>query len=209
MRLIAPIILQIVRIEDRGNGDIVTLADGSEDRRYADDMAAVVFDRVDRGKRGLARGNGRGEDQHMLVLDHRAGIIAEHHLSVAHELRREDIDGVVSVQIHEARVGQLLSDKGADDLGTVQTDDRVDDGVGAVEGHDLLRDRLCLRHTEFLGRDVDIVVGMAVHRREMPLLHTQEQFGISGSDLEFFRHKHPPDGSTFLGLDTRVCMPCG
>ena len=145
----------------------------------------------------------------MLVLDHGAGIIAEHHLSVAHELGRKNINGVVRVQIHEARVRQLLRHKSADDLGTVQTDDSVDNGVGAVEGHDLLRDRLCLRHTEFLGRDVDVVVGMAVHRREMPLLYTQEQLGISGSDLEFFRHKHPPDGSALLGLDTRACMPCG
>ncbi len=192
MGLIALVILQIVRIEDRGNGDAIALADGGEDRRYADDMAAVILDRVDRGKRGLARGDGRGEDQYMLVIDHRAGIVAEHHLTVAHELGREDIDGVVRVQIHEARVGELLRDKGADDLGAVQTDDRVDDGVGAVEGHNLLCDRLCLRHTEFLGRDVDIVVGVAVHRREMSLLHTQEQLGISGSDLEFFRHKHPP-----------------
>ena len=156
-------------------------------------MTAVVLDRVDRGKRGLARGDRRGEDQHVLVLDHRAGIIAEHHLSVAHELGRKNINGVVRVQIHEARVGQLLSDKGADDLGTVQTNDRVDDGVGAVEGHDLSRDRLCLRHTKFLGRDVDIVIGVAVHRREMSLLHTQEQFGVSGSDLEFFRHNYPPN----------------
>ena len=160
-----------MRVEDRGHGNTVALAYRREDRRHADDIAAVVLDRVDRRESALAGRHGSREDQHMLVGDHRRSIVAEHHLTVADELGREDIDRLVSVQIHEARVGQLLGNKRADDLGAVQTDDCVDHGVGAVERDDLFRDRLRLGHTVFLRCHVDIIIRVAVHGREMSPLH--------------------------------------
>ena len=83
---------------------------------------------------------------------------------------------------------QLISNARADDLGAVQTQNRVNDRICAVIRHQLLGNCARLAESRLLRGNVDIVIGVAVHGGKMSLCHTQEHILVLRSDFIHFSH---------------------
>ena len=205
MGLEALVVAQIERIEDRVDRMTVAFLDGGKDRGNTDDGAAVILDRVDRGENRLAGRDGSRQDQDVLVVDHLHEVIAEDHLTAADILRADDVDRLVGVEVDVVVVRQLTRHACADDLGAVQTEDGVDNGVRAVGKDHLLGDSFCLGETGFLGGHVDVIIGVAVHGREVAFFDAEKDVFVFGSDLIFFGHSGTSANNNLLYSTIFLC----
>ena len=150
--------------------------------------AAVVVHGLHSGLHGVAGGDGSGQNEHMLALDHGGQIVAQDDLAAGGVLRGDHINGLVGVHVGKAVLGQLVGKAGADDLCAVQAENGIHDGVVLVGSHQLFCHSLCLGKAGLLGGDIDIVIDVAVAGCEMALCHTQEQIALVGGKLYHVDH---------------------
>ena len=113
-------------------------------------------------------------------------------------LRRDDIYGLVGVHVDVAAAGQLGGQAGADDLGAVQAEDRIDHGGGGVVPHQLLRDGAGFGQAGLLHRHINIIIDVAVAGGKMTFGHTQQQIFLFGGQLDQI-HGHGGITPSFAG----------
>ena len=186
--VIAGVIGQAGGVKDGSHRDAGARGGGGKDGGQAGHHAAVVVDSLDRGLRRVAGGDGGGQDEHMLALDHGGQIVTQDDLAAGGVLRGNDVDGLVGVHVGEAVFRQLVGQTGADDLGAVQAEDRVHDGVVLVGGHQLFGHGFGFGQAGFLGGHVDVIVDMAVAGGKMAFGHAQEQTALIGGKLYHINH---------------------
>lgn len=79
----AGVVGQAGGVEDGCDRDAQTLVGGGKDGRQARHSAAVVVDGLDGRLRGVAGGDGGGQNEDVLALDHRGEVVAEDDLAAA------------------------------------------------------------------------------------------------------------------------------
>ena len=167
-----------------GDGDAADFLDRGEDGGYADHLAAVVADGLHGGIRGIARGDAGQQDQHMLIGDHGHGVFTEDQLAAGGMLRGDDVEAAVLVAGEHMGLHHVAGHAGADDFRAVQAEDGVHRFAVFVDTGQLPGHGLGLAEAELLGRNVDIIVGMAVVGGEMPLADPQHQSVFLGGQLD-------------------------
>ena len=91
------VIRQVPHAENAVDVNTVRLLNGRENGGDTGQNPAIIADALDALGDGLARGDGRHQKDHVLSRDHGLGVLAEHHLAVAVVLRRDHINGLVSI----------------------------------------------------------------------------------------------------------------
>jgi hypothetical protein len=136
----------------------------------------------------------------MLALHHGGQVVAQDDLAAGGVLRRDDVDGLVGVHVGKAVLRQLVGKAGADDLGAVQAEHGVHDGVVLVSRHQFFCHGLCLGKAGLLGGDVDVIIDMAVAGGKMTLCHAQEQVAFLGGKLYHVDHRNSTPLQRFRGF---------
>ena len=152
--------------------------------------AAVVVHGLHSGLHGVAGGDGSGQNEHMLALDHGGQIVAQDDLAAGGVLRGDHINGLVGVHVGKAVLGQFVGKAGADHLRAVQTEHGVHNGAVLVSGHQLLCHGLGLGKAGLLGGDIDVIVDMAVAGSKVALCYAQEQVTFFGGKLYHIDHRN-------------------
>ena len=162
MGRIACVVAKVLGVEYRTDGVSRALINGSEDRANSRNHAVVVFDSLNSSLSGISRSDRCGKDKHVLTCDHGNDIVAEEKLASRGMLGSYHVYGLMRVKISKVTLGQLLGNKRADDLRSVEAEDSVDDSITAIIGYQLLCESLRLGKTSLLSGHVDIVVDMAM-----------------------------------------------
>ena len=104
----AGVIRQAGGVEDGGDRVAEALVGGGKNSRKPCHDAAVVVYGFHGCLNGVAGGDGCGQNEDVLALDHGSKIIPQNDLAAGGVFRRDDVDGLVGVHIGKAVLGQLV-----------------------------------------------------------------------------------------------------
>ena len=169
---------EVVFIVNASNGEAFTFVDAGENRANACGDAVIIADGIDSGLNGIACGNGRRQNQHVLADDHGCDIIAEDDLASARIFGGDHVNGAVRVHIHVSRFCQFACHASADHFRAVKTQDRIHYlGKRNFAAHDL---GACARFGKtMLGHgEIDIIIQMAVCGCKMTSCNTKRKICV-------------------------------
>ena len=166
------------------NGEALAFLRASENGANADGDTAIITDRLDRGFRGITRGNGCRENENVLADDHGSNVVTEDDLASAGVFGGDDVNGAVRVHVHVACARQFACHASAHDLRAVETKDRVND----LRGGNLIAKELCARASlgkAVLGHgEVNIIIRMAVAGGKVPHSYAQGEISVLAGDFD-------------------------
>ncbi len=167
--IVALIVRQIFRTEYRLNGNVFNRLHIAVDGRHTFHDAAIILDTFDALVDGFAGSDRSHQNEHVLAADHRLDVVPENQLAVGIVFRRDHINTAMRIQRHKTAVGEFVGKAGADDFGSVQTNNGIHNGSGHIMLHQCLGYAGSFAQTAFQGGDVDIIIDVAVVGGEMAL----------------------------------------